>query len=256
MVTHLGTDVSASLGTDVATGGSAEVPETISGLTAWWRADSGITLNGGDVSDWTDKVLSAVASQGTDTKQPLYNSADSNFNNQPSLSFDSTAAQALGCSDSTVASLVDAGADFTLYFVVNWSSAAASSAHICGWGVDNSNYVQIYCPTNDQWRHGRTSGGSGYDDIGYSAGAGAHYGWWGINSGNSVHSLDGQSELSETAGQNPTGSWIGFAIGARQRATVSQEWDGEIADLILYNRALTAGEKASLDAYATARYGL
>lgn len=66
-----------------------EIPLQFSGLEAWFRSDRGITLNGSDVSTWADQSGNGNdLSQGSDSKQPLFNAIDSNFNGRPSLTFD------------------------------------------------------------------------------------------------------------------------------------------------------------------------
>lgn len=65
-------------------------PLTILGanLFAWWRADTGITIDTG-ISDWADKSGNDHnLVQGTTSAQPTFVAADSNWNNQPSVSFD------------------------------------------------------------------------------------------------------------------------------------------------------------------------
>lgn len=62
---------------------------TVPNIFAWWSADYGITKDGGDlVSSWADKVngWAIVNTGGTD--RPLFASADTSFNGQPSLAFD------------------------------------------------------------------------------------------------------------------------------------------------------------------------
>jgi len=64
-------------------------PSDISNLIVDYDASLGITLNGDDVSDWDDQSgNSNDLAQTTASKQPLFIASDSDFNNNPSLSFD------------------------------------------------------------------------------------------------------------------------------------------------------------------------
>lgn len=46
-------------------------------VEAWWEADSGITLNGGTVSGWVDKVKGRELAQALAGNQPAYNATGS-----------------------------------------------------------------------------------------------------------------------------------------------------------------------------------
>jgi hypothetical protein len=62
-----------------------------SDLYAWWRADLGITLNGGDVSAWADQSGNGRNfSQATAANQALYVPSDSRFGGKPSIEFNGT----------------------------------------------------------------------------------------------------------------------------------------------------------------------
>lgn len=80
----IGIGIDISIGTQ-----QAFSPMAITDLIAWYDAAKGITLNGADVSQWDDQSGNGNdLSQGTAADQPLFNSSDANFNNQPSLTFD------------------------------------------------------------------------------------------------------------------------------------------------------------------------
>lgn len=63
-------------------------PLSISGARAWLRSDLGITLSGSNVSTWVNQVagVSGDATQGTDSKRPVYNTGGLGGN--PYLTFD------------------------------------------------------------------------------------------------------------------------------------------------------------------------
>jgi len=57
-------------------------------VTHWWRADLGITLNAGNVSDWLDQVGGSVLANAVPANQPPYNAADATLAGQATISFD------------------------------------------------------------------------------------------------------------------------------------------------------------------------
>jgi len=68
--------------------GGAWQPSDETGLEAWYKYQSGITLNGSDVSAWADSSSNSFDMlQGTPSKQPAYNSG--------AIDFDASATQNL-----------------------------------------------------------------------------------------------------------------------------------------------------------------
>lgn len=59
-------------------------------LDAWWRSDSGVSLSGGVVGQWTDKTSHAYIIGATGTGRPTYNTSSSNFGSFPSITFNGT----------------------------------------------------------------------------------------------------------------------------------------------------------------------
>lgn len=67
-----------------------------SNIYAWYRSDLGITLNGTTVSAWADQSGNGRnLTQSTANKQPTYNTADSQYNQYPSLAFTAASATIL-----------------------------------------------------------------------------------------------------------------------------------------------------------------
>ena len=60
--------------------GSSWQPSDETGLEAWYKFNTGITLNGSDVSRWDDSSSNSFnMAQATVSEQPAYNSGDINF---------------------------------------------------------------------------------------------------------------------------------------------------------------------------------
>ena len=66
-------------------------PEDLSNLYCWWRADTGITTSGSNVTSWASKAgtVSRTLIQANFTTNTVYNSADSSFNNKATVEFPS-----------------------------------------------------------------------------------------------------------------------------------------------------------------------
>jgi hypothetical protein len=72
----------------VSAGSAASNPEDISGLVLWLESGKGITLNGSDVSNWSDTTSGNTNdfAQGTAANQPTLTAGT--FDTNPSLDFD------------------------------------------------------------------------------------------------------------------------------------------------------------------------
>jgi hypothetical protein len=84
------------------------------GLEFWLDASEGTNTktDGANISSWIDKIKNVEFSQSTGTNQPLYRAADTNFNNLPSIDFNTnvkllSSINGFGTSNS-----------FTIFFVI------------------------------------------------------------------------------------------------------------------------------------------
>jgi hypothetical protein len=126
-------------------GASNFTPPSIAGLTAWYRADLGITIGTG-VSAWADQSGTGDANknvtQGTAANQPTFNASDGAYNSKPTLSFDDT-------NDVLISGLWSSSLaqPSTIYLVGNTNGgdaeymfARAANAHLGVeiWGRDNT----------------------------------------------------------------------------------------------------------------------
>ena len=62
-------------------------PEELNGITHWWRADSGVTLSGGTVTDWVDQISGKTLTQEGSSTAPDYVSSDTTMNSKPAIEF-------------------------------------------------------------------------------------------------------------------------------------------------------------------------
>lgn len=106
-------------------------PSSIYGsdLKLWLRADTGITLNGGDVAAWANAgALGGSFDQGTPANQPLWTESDANLNGMPSVTF--TAANSDNLQSTLAASagnFLHDGTGCTVFAVVR----VATSGNMC-----------------------------------------------------------------------------------------------------------------------------
>jgi hypothetical protein len=99
----LGIDLGIDLGLDLcrASGGTPATIVASSARRAWFKSDTGITLNGSAVSGWTNIWGNGDLAQGTAANQPLYEAAQ--FGSIASVTLDTTVKTMLGTFSTPVA---------------------------------------------------------------------------------------------------------------------------------------------------------
>jgi hypothetical protein len=236
-------------------------PRTISGCQCWLRSDLGITLNGSTVSTWASQVsgVSGNASQSFAPSQPVYSAG---INGRPKLAFDT--ARALVWSLSMTAS-----APKTIVVVAKLTSAGGGGYSLLTLKggtqfsevvVDLGGYKPI-CWVHDVGAAGNVNS-SGIDDaMGTSSVRAILHTYNGVSSGTPssyTATLDG---VSKTVGASGPFGRLGTdqgSVGCRLSAGGGGTFplNGDIYEIIVYNRVLTSGEQDQIWKYLKALYAL
>jgi hypothetical protein len=215
-------------------------PTTISGLMLWFEAGqiSGVA-DGGAVATWSDASGNGHdATQATGTKQPLYRSTGTLPNGKPVVVFDGV--------DDTLGLSATLGSAATVFMVCN-PSAVASAYLIGGNGSGNTPAIISgfssksfeYFDSGD--RQTLSASGTGFHVLSVVQTDGSSYAGW----------FDGASAFSASPTVNISGktlTTIGSAGGTSNFAGFS------VAEIIVYNRALTTTERQQVESYLTAKY--
>lgn len=227
-------------------------PTQLSGCVLHLRADMGITLNGSTVSAWANQgTAGGSATQGTGSAQPTFTASGFGTASRPYLKFDGgdqlveTALSLTAASARTILIVAKrdtagGGAIFSFRRSSRYLAAlcliSGGVSYISGNGVDAGSNVTVtagtLASTSSAFRMRQSYTGSGDAP---------------------TASLNGAA-LTVTAGTqgNETGT-AGYLIGNNPAGA---PWTGAIAEIIAYDRALTAAELAVLDAYQKTFFGL
>lgn len=218
------------------------VPQGISGLAAWYRADMGITIGTG-VSAWADQSGSGDSNknavQATGSKQPTLNAVDVAYNNQPTLSFLASALQNLRTGTWVTQPTLQ-----TVIWVGNFDGAASLEYVLDGLTV-NTLAIENNAVSNNIVARAATA---------ISAAA------TNANPAVVVAIFNGASSKLYVSANTPTTGSItavtlaGLSIG--MAGNVGAYQNGKTAEIIVYNRALSSSEVFSLNAYCHTRYGI
>lgn len=238
-----------AIAADPLIGSTLPVPATISGLILWCRSDK-LTLSGSNVLTWTDQ-----SGQSNDLTQvgsnalPTYTATDASYGGAPSVSFTNGSTTVLG----TAGNLA-----YSAHTIIVAAKAASGTVYLFVHEQDSPPGEYVYAQTNDSWF---ISDGSATDGVNVSAG-------WIISSSpqvltvrfdgnhaNDIIRLDGVAQSITHASTGDPSTVTGrFFLGG----TVSGGGGltGTVAEICVYNRALTLSEYSSVETYMRTRYGI
>lgn len=222
-------------------------PDDISGLQLWLDSSdsSTITLSGSNVSQWNDKSSNGWSvSQGTSLQQPALIS--SGLNSKDVIRFD-------GSNDSLInASItpVSGSTNRTIFAVSNYTGTGVlynayfgttqSNGRVLG--VSNEIAVRIY-GGNRVWTTGVDSTHC-TTTIMLDGTTPSNLSAWKDGSPLSVSSTANQT-INTTAGV-----YIGKSV------TNTSYWNGDIAEVLVYDSALSTSDRESVESYLSTKWGL
>ena len=233
-----------------------------SNLQLWLRADQGIALTGTDVDSWADQSLNGFtgASQGTADAQ--YVATGLNFN--PVLRFSGNSFYNLG--NPSQLDLQPNTDEMTIITVV--VTDGATTGTVFSKANNSTRNYQVWFGTTDRVLH-HTLGRQGSST---AVRQGTIYALnepkitTGVvsNTGNSLTRLlpymNGVADPAFTNNGTSTGNFAtDVLVGARRNATnigSDYAYNGDIAEIIMYNRDLNATERQKVESYLAIKYGV
>lgn len=250
--------------------GSAD-PSLIDGLVGWFRADAITGLDDGDpVSTWTDGSGNGWNATQSADKRPLWR-ADAGPNATPAVEFD-------GVDDcmniaSGMAAAWNAATGATIFIVgaINPALSTPQCAFALGAnGVEGSGQSRLFLNARGgverRWRYGSRLGDNFEDPHprmvgGIADGKDSIVCAWHSCADREVRLYqDGglkSINYEHGNGNNFNATSAGFrVIGAFDSSGSSEQFDGPISEIIVYNRPLTLSEIAGVTAYLRAKYAI
>lgn len=243
----------------------AQSPGNVStNLRLWLKADVGVTGTS-PVSEWEDQSAMANDPATAPGNAPDLLSDQINFN--PALDFTRSNSEYLQITNGILGA--DSYTDAWVYYVSKPNSTSVTNTIFYevttgtdeGFGAlntwsDSEGYFYFGDPTNAGG--GRLSG-----NIGTAAGIfnlwtmGTSTGTSTPNGTNKTISKDGLVVLSSNTSDNTVdGNSQDFYIGGRFRATNSHYFDGQLAELIIYDGIPSALEQEKVQSYLAIKYGI
>jgi hypothetical protein len=245
-----------SFGSSAVTTAFLEIDPTTSlvnrsNIALWLKANNGVTTSGSNVTQWQDMSTNANnAVQGTGANQPTF--VASAANGKPAIAFNGS---------SQYLQLGSGFANFNTgasIFIVTKPTAAATNARFIEFGNGaTSNNVYLSEPTSTGVALNVYSGST---PSSVTASSGVTLNQYQLLE--AVHNGAASATLYTTGVQTAQGAINNITnvtrtanlIGTNNAATIF--FQGEIAEVIVYSRAVTASERANIESYLYARYGL
>lgn len=229
-------------------------PRRFAGLMIWLAADRTGSVGDGDpVTTWSDlSVQGNDATQATAAQKPVWKPGI--VNGRPVIRFD-------GVDDNLDASSTTAfdfgTGDFTAFAVAN-VTADTKSKRILGQLGNASPFPGFSLYFNDseqlsaQWRQDGVNETILADTV--ASGASFVIATMGRATGVMTLWKNGTQVSTATASRNVNGDAL--SIGAERTDNATETHTGDIAEVIIYNRALDTAQRARVERYLGAKYGL
>jgi hypothetical protein len=227
------------------------LPVVASGLQAWYRADKGVVTDSSNkVTQWTD--LSGrgfhVTQTVDPTKEPLLVTAAMNGN--PAVQF--VPQQVL--KTAAVENIESGGTDVTVIAVVAPAASQGTGSTVYSWGTDgNVAFGLSSNATNSYVLYWGADNGNTVNTPAAAATSGQVQVLSEVKSGTSATAyLNGSSTGTSTvpAGMAPTSG----ALAMGNAAYPYYGFTGQVAEVLVYNRALTDTERQQIEESLTAKY--
>lgn len=249
----MGVTLGVTLGSNLcadAPPAAASTPDAIitgGARKAWFRADQGITLNGANVSGWSNIWGNGDLAQAAAATQPVYDSAA--ISGRPALTNDGTRGMV-----GTLTSGIANGQRMYLWMMLKPGAVAGGTRYFGGAGLIAGSYAYLGMLANANWRAVAKGGVAIAADTGIPAVAGR------------TTLLEEGATASGTATFVASGVAVNTAdIGAFGSVqtnvvlfgldTVSSGAVGSVAEFVIMEGEPTAQQRLDMRAYFLARYG-
>jgi hypothetical protein len=226
-------------------GGAApalQVPQTIAGLVAWYRAD--LLVTGSPVTAWGDSSGTGDANKNaTATGAPTFQAANASYNNKPTITFGAAADRlTTGVWASALAQ------NFSVFIVGNTTNSTTSNDYFID---DLASAVQI----SDLFGGSMQvffGGANLVDTVGTLNTACVTF----ITAQGATSSISINLKTPHRVGNAGGAGLTGISIGNLHTGGASNVLFGPIAEVGFYSHAFSAGDILTLATYVTARYGI
>ena len=217
---------------------------SVSGLQRWYKFQTGITLNGSNVSQWDDQSGNNVhLAQSTATQQPAYNAGNVHFDR---------------VNDKMSMGANIALTTFTIFMVIETDTTSSNNQTLFSGAVSNGQDFFRYDLT--LWRFRPSSGAASQQTISHALTNGEKFLLTVVGTDDSGtlnfairdnKAAIGNATCNSTAGSDTFNLQV---IGDHNNT--NQLWDGKISEIVVFNTALTGTDLDNVESDLMTRHGL
>lgn len=216
-------------------------PDQTSGLKGWWKADSLSLTDGASVTSWTDSSGGGLTvSQGTSGNQPIYKT--NILNGLPIVRFDGTNDYLSSGSD------ISQSQPFTIFGVGKPGTSGTGAFQDIIGGSGNVSFG--FKENSGNYNFLMWAGAALTDSVNYSGTFTLISGIF--NGGSSLGYVNGVQKVSGDPGASSIGT---LGVGGDGLGS-GGFFNGDIAEAIIYNRALTSTERLTVESYLGWKYNI
>lgn len=234
------------------------VPDSLGGLVVWLRADTAVFSQGQAVASWQDSSgRGNHATQSVSSQRPTF--ATNAINGLPALAFNRSSSQQLFLPTTTFNGMADLS-NFTFLAVARWTGGAQSGLFGGYRGSNTSNVGSSAFEISNTGGALRLRLPSPIDSTVSAAVTRNQWHVLGASMDQAAATArmfrDG-AVIAEAAGSTGTSLLGNFArLPVGSSFDDSRTFGGQIAEVLLYNRSLSALERAALERHFSAKYNL
>ncbi len=235
--------------------GSTGQPQNV----LWLKANTGVSSSGGLVNSWTDQSGNNNSATGAGASRPTFNSSDVNFNSLPTISFPVTGAGGqnyfLQVPDNDN---LDNSSNFSIITVVRPTTPPATAGIVSKRTAASTNLSYGIQISNTPRYQGVTSAGVTYtlSSVNTIALNTVDILSLVVNGTNIDGLLDGASLQSVTGPSVIPNGTANLFIGSLDGQASSENFEGQIAEVILFKGTLNTAQRQIIENYLGAKYGL
>jgi len=218
-------------------------PFSTSGLALWLKADAGVGLNGSTVAHWYDQSGHGnTASQATGSAQPTL--VQNDINGYPALHFD-------GANNFLqTAAPVTTSTQYSLFVVSTLGNSSSSPGPVYNGDSSANGYGFLRPNTAD---YGALYGGQSYLTFGTLVTTGAQTQELVRDGSGTTTFYHNSTQSGSTSSATPNTPTTATYIGG-VNSNASNLFSGDIAEVLIYNRALSTSERQQVEQYLTVKY--
>jgi|GEM_PF-2703475 len=220
-------------------------------LSLWLRGDLGVTTNAaGQVSFWADQSGAAHhASQTVTSQQPLL--LNNGLGGLPILRFSASASDYLNLTSQVLNSQ-----QFTIFAVVSDTSTGTGNREIFSeWTTTNGLTSVYFGTTKNNPVQARLTDYFNINGVGSLSNPTADFIYTGVSGATNAAVFQNQSLIAST--NTPLSTRVltsPYVIGRQGFANNSEYWQGDIAEILVYNAELNTSQRTQIWSYLLSRY--